>query len=277
VRAAQRRHVTHPAFGRRIRALERWAGGELVDRSAPSLRFTALGDAMLEAAREALAGLAQARRGGADPHEHMPLRVATGRTLARTLLATWYGQMRALIGAHEVRITTRVLQEVAAMLEGGETDLMLTYFHPMLSLRLDARRYAFIRIADEALIPVSAAAAGKPLHALSRRRATPWLAYAKDLALGRLVEDHVRSHLKPPRLHTAIVCDSADAVHEYALRGFGVAWLPRSLVAADCRQGRLVQVGDRSDEIRLEVRLYRRRQRLSALGESLWEATAAGA
>ena len=32
-RAAELRHVTHPAFGRRIRALEAWAGTPLVDRS----------------------------------------------------------------------------------------------------------------------------------------------------------------------------------------------------------------------------------------------------
>jgi DNA-binding transcriptional LysR family regulator len=51
VRAAQRRHVTHPAFGRRIRALEEWAGGALIVRDSPTLRFTAQGEAMLDAAR----------------------------------------------------------------------------------------------------------------------------------------------------------------------------------------------------------------------------------
>jgi LysR family transcriptional regulator, hypochlorite-specific transcription factor HypT len=30
VRAAEERHVTHPAFGRRIRSLEAWAGVPLV-------------------------------------------------------------------------------------------------------------------------------------------------------------------------------------------------------------------------------------------------------
>jgi DNA-binding transcriptional LysR family regulator len=109
---------------------------------------------------------------------------------------------------------------------------------------------------------------------LSRRQSAPWIAYAGGLALGRLVDDHLRSRLKPPRLHPAMEVDSADAVHEYAVRGFGVAWLPRSLVAADTRQGRLVQVGERNDEVRLEVRMYRRRQRMSAFGETLWNATA---
>jgi DNA-binding transcriptional LysR family regulator len=33
-RSAQLRHVTQPAFSRRIQALEAWAGTDLVDRSS---------------------------------------------------------------------------------------------------------------------------------------------------------------------------------------------------------------------------------------------------
>ena len=40
-RSAQLRHVTQPAFSRRIQALEAWAGAELVDRSAHPVRLTA--------------------------------------------------------------------------------------------------------------------------------------------------------------------------------------------------------------------------------------------
>ena len=34
-RAAENRCVTHPAFGRRIRALEDWAGVALIERKQP--------------------------------------------------------------------------------------------------------------------------------------------------------------------------------------------------------------------------------------------------
>lgn len=273
--AARRRHVTHPAFGRRIRALEHWAGGALMDRGSPGLRLTPRGQALLEAAREALAALDAARgRSGAEGGAQ-PLRVATGRTLARTLLATWYGRMAPWIGERPLQVTTRAVQETAALLEAGAADFMLTYFHPVLALRLDARRFTHLTLADEALWPVSAPdEGGRPRHALSRRRAAPWLPYSSGLALGRLVDDHLHGQLKPPRLRPAIACDSADAAHEFALRGFGIAWLPRSLVAADCRSGRLLKLGERADEIRLEVRLYRPRQPLPGWIETLWAETA---
>jgi DNA-binding transcriptional LysR family regulator len=49
--AAQVRHVTQSALSRRIRALEEWAGVELIDRSCHPLRLTVAGQLFLEQAR----------------------------------------------------------------------------------------------------------------------------------------------------------------------------------------------------------------------------------
>ena len=43
-RSAQLRHVTQPAFSRRIQALEAWAGLDLVDRSSYPTRLTPAGE-----------------------------------------------------------------------------------------------------------------------------------------------------------------------------------------------------------------------------------------
>ena len=43
VRAAEARHVTHPAFGRRIRTLETWAGAPLVERQRVPVTLTTEG------------------------------------------------------------------------------------------------------------------------------------------------------------------------------------------------------------------------------------------
>lgn len=278
VRAAHRRHVTHPAFGRRLRALEAWAGAPLIVRDAPTLQFTAAGEAMLEAAREAILTLANARQGAARDGDQDSIHLVTGRTLARTLLPTLYARTQPIFGQRKLHVSTMVVQEAMEVLESGNAQFLLIYYHSMLATRLDPRRFTHLRIADEALIPVSSATPdGRPMHALSRRKTAPWLAFAHSLAMGRLVHDHLESHPRPPLLRQTIEIDSADAAHEFVLRGFGVAWLPRSMVAADCRQGRMVELGDKSHQVPLEVRLYRSRHPLGPLGETFWRATMEGA
>jgi DNA-binding transcriptional LysR family regulator len=278
VRAAERRHVTHPAFGRRLRALEAWAGAPLIVRDAPTLQFTPAGEAMLDAAREAITALGRVRQEAADGAPEEGVHIVTGRTLARTLLPTWYARMQPVIGQHKLRVSTMVVQDAMEVLGAGEAQFLLIYYHAMLAARLEPRRFTHLRLADDALIPVSAAnAQGRPLFPLSRRRATPWLSFAGSLAMGRLVHDHLRSHPRAPALRPLLETDSADAAHEFVLRGFGVAWLPRSMVVADCRQGRMLEVGDKSHAVPLEVRLYRSRNPLGALAEALWQATVKGA
>ena len=56
-RSAQLRHVTQPAFSRRIQALEGWAGVDLVDRSIYPTRLTPAGDTFLAQAQEMLGSL----------------------------------------------------------------------------------------------------------------------------------------------------------------------------------------------------------------------------
>lgn len=273
VRAAQRRHVTHPAFGRRLRALEEWAGAPLFVRDAPALEFTAEGEAMLEAAREAISSLSRVRQSAPKPVEQESVHIVTGRTLARTLLATWYGRMLPIFGQRKLKVSTMGVQDAIEFLATGKAHFLLVYYHTMLGTGLDPRRFTHLRIADEALIPVSCVTPdGRPMYPLSRRKATPWLSYAGSLAMGRLINDHLGSHPKPPLLHAGVEIDSADAAHEFVLRGFGVAWLPRSMVAVDCRQGRMVVVGDKSHHVPLEVRLYRSRNPLGPLAEALWRA-----
>jgi len=52
-RAAENRFVTHPAFGRRIRALDEWLGARLIERTKP-LELTAAGTVFLDAATNAI-------------------------------------------------------------------------------------------------------------------------------------------------------------------------------------------------------------------------------
>ena len=60
-RSAQLRHVTQPAFSRRIQALEAWAGVDLVDRSNYPTRLTPAGEIVHAQTLEILVALQSAR------------------------------------------------------------------------------------------------------------------------------------------------------------------------------------------------------------------------
>jgi DNA-binding transcriptional LysR family regulator len=275
-RAAELRHVTHPAFGRRIRALEEWAGATLVERGKSPVTLTAAGERLLEDGRDLLQGVVQARemlRGAAGRHDST-VTLATGRTLARTLVADWLVRLQPLLERKQgrVQIRTRSLAETAQMLDLGEVDFMLTYHHALLAVQLNARRFTYITMAQDRLVPVTRCdARGQRLHEFDTGRAVPYLACGPTLALGRLVTDHLANHPQAPLLRHVVECDSADALLEYCLQGLGVAWLPWSLVAAACKVKQLAVLGDARLAIAFEVRLYRAKKRLSELAEAMWK------
>lgn len=82
-RAAENRCGTHPAFGRRIRALEEWVGSALIERKQP-LSLAPCGVLFLDAATQSLALLTggRAQFQGTTLSRDEPVRIATGRTLA---------------------------------------------------------------------------------------------------------------------------------------------------------------------------------------------------
>lgn len=272
-RAAELRNVTPPAFGRRINALEAWAGTALIERGTTPLTLTAAGNSLLENAQQMVGNLRASRDellNAAGRHENT-ITLATGRTLARTLLADLLLRAKPLLTNGEIHVLTRSLTDTAQMLERGEVDFMLIYHHPLLALRLSAKEYIHHTLAQDKLVPVTRVnAQGRGQHNFSEKTPTPYLDYASTLALGRLVQDHLANNPHAPRLRRVIESDSADAVYDYALKGLGVAWLPWSMVAGACKANQLVVLGDANLVVKFEVRVYRSKRLLNALAERMW-------
>ena len=277
-RAAELRHVTHPAFGRRIRALEAWAGTPLIESGGGPVRLTPAGEAFRDTAEQMVRTLAQSHdelQAVAGRQAHV-ITVATGRTLARTIVADWLARHSAVLQVAEMRIVTRTLDETVQMLQRGEISFSLLYHHAAIAVRLDGRQFSHLTVMHDKLVPVARADAdGKALFDLSQAlhaaaSPVPYLAFSHSMALGRLVEDHLASHPLMPRLRRCIDCDSADANYEYVLKGLGVAWMPWSMVQRDCQAGRLAIAGDSSLNVHFDIRLYRPKRHLGTAAEQFW-------
>lgn len=276
-RAADLRHVTQPQFSRRIRALELWAGVDLVNRAGMPLGLTPAGEELLIVARRAVVSLNDTRAhirsvlGGLDW-----VTLVTGRTLSRTAVPGWLARVKQTTGTFRLRIRTGSIHEGVTTLEQGGADFLLSYTHPRLPLVLDEQQFESMALGMDELIAVSKPKTdGKPLHALPGTQSQPVsvLGYAPTLALSQILQDGLSRSLRELHLHVVTESDFAESLHEQALQGEGMAWLPLGLVAADLRDGRLVEADSQKVVMRFEIRLYRARRPSNDLLQRIWEAS----
>jgi LysR family transcriptional regulator, hypochlorite-specific transcription factor HypT len=277
-KAAALRHVTQPQFSRRIRALELWLGADVVNRANVPLTLTEAGEQLLPVARSANSQLSDVRsRIQSAQLGDDWVTLVTGRTLSRTWVPVWTQRMRQAIGAgFKLRVQTGSINDAVVALEQGHADFMLNYSHPRMQMSLDSSLFELVTVADEALLAVSAPAApGKALHALpgSARQPVRVLRYAPTLALNHILQDSLARDSRELHLQPVLESDFAESLHEQALVGTGMAWLPRSLVQADLKAGRLVLADAAEHAARFEIQLCRPRRARSPLMQAVWKAS----
>ena len=137
-RAAEERHMTQPAFGRRIRALEEWLGVTLFDRSSHPVRLTETGEWFRAVAREILARVAQVpeeARAVADAASST-LRLASTHALSFTFLPTWLRSLESHITVGPVQLVSDVMQHCESLLLNGRVQFVVCHWHEQVMGRL---------------------------------------------------------------------------------------------------------------------------------------------
>jgi DNA-binding transcriptional LysR family regulator len=268
-RSAEERHVTQPAFSRRIQALETWLGVALIDRSTYPTTLTAAGREFRETAEEAvrmLHGSRAALQASARPSKQT-VAVAALHTLALTFFPRWFRQ----IEAHTGPLGSRLLPDdfhhcIQAVAEGGY-DFLLTFHHPSVPILLDPEQFPHCVVGADSLVAVRSAAL------TDGGAAVPLLSYAQSSFLGRVATFAQAQAGGPPAASSHTNENAmAEALKFMTLEGHGLAWLPRSLVARELAEGHLIATGE---ETALEIRLYRNAGHRRAAVVALWEAAEA--
>lgn len=267
-RSAAEQHITQSAFSRRIKALERWAGTPLIDRSTYPTRLTTAGARFREVAEQILGSLRDARqdlRATNEPHERT-LRIATQHSLASGFLMQWLSKAREILGESAVQVRADNLHDCVRDLDEGNVDVLICYEHPALPIGIDPHRFPWARIASSRLVPVSSPVEnGRARFSLrrgTRAASVPMLHYGADSFLGRAVALAISRQSLEPRLRVVFTSTVTEALRAAALAGMGIAWLPRHYVEEDLSRATLVHAGSVRHEMALDVRLYVNRVRL---------------
>ncbi|MBI3283493.1 MAG: LysR family transcriptional regulator [Burkholderiales bacterium] len=265
-RSAELRHVTQPAFSRRIQSLEAWLGSDLIDRTSYPTRLTHAGEIFYEQAIAMLGQINNARAllRGKRSTIQTTVDFAVPHTLSLTYMPRWLTGLEAEFGEINSRLLALNVHDAVMTLVEGGCDLLLCYHHPRQPLLLDSSQYDMLSMGAEALRAYTRCDRhGVPEFALpgTAEAALPFLAYANNAYLGRMVELILNDARPPLHFDKCYETDMAEGLKMMALEGRGVAFLPESAVTRELKQKQLARADGNSGawEVNMEIRLYRER------------------
>jgi DNA-binding transcriptional LysR family regulator len=277
-RAADERHMTQPAFSRRIRALEEWLGADLFDRSSQPARLTEVGEWFRTVAQDLQARVARIpgdARAVAEASS-TTLRFAATHALSFTFLPRWLHALEAHSSMGPIQLVSDVQQRCETLLSQSQVHFMLAHGHPGVRGPLGDAEFPSRVVGLDVLIPVSAPDAnGQPLHRLptgSKGPAVHLLTYSAESGLGRILRELKGAALDRLHVHSVMTAHLASVLRTMALDGRGLAWLPQLLVGDDIASGRLVVAASDDWRIDLQIRLHRNRASIANAAEAFWKA-----
>jgi DNA-binding transcriptional LysR family regulator len=282
-RSAQLRHVTQPAFSRRIQSLEAWAGADLVDRSSYPTRLTPAGETLYAQALEMLQALQNTRamlRGHNAAGQDF-IEFALPHTLAFTFFPAWVASLRESFGPIKSRLMALNVHDAAMRLVEGGCDVLIAYHHASQPLQIDPERYDMVVLGQEVIAPYTPCDAdGRAIFGLPGHpaRPLPYLGYAPGAYLGGVTDWIMKQAGVPLHLDRVYETDMAEGLKVMALEGHGVAFLPRSAVRKEVQAGHLLEVHlpqGQSLALTMDVRAYRdkaaSRLKLQSSAHLLWQ------
>ncbi|GAA0578886.1 LysR family transcriptional regulator [Kribbella sandramycini] len=237
-KAAELLHVTQPALSHQIRALERSAGGPLLERLPRNIRLTSTGRAMLPHARAALADAQRAA---------CAARQAAGLEVGELQIATLYSITLGILPAalrrwrrHHPDVGIRLYEhrhtdELVEAMNAGEADLAIGpepadwtgVVHP-----LGSEEFVVVVAADDP------AASGETisLQALADRA---WVHYAPTHGLAAVLDRACAQAGFEP--FVAVRTEQTAAAPALATAGLGPALVPDNILPASF-DGRILRL-----------------------------------
>lgn len=272
-RAAEARHVTQPAFSRRIRSLERWVGTDLFQRSPQRITLTPAGLQFQRGAAALLQNLEHLRRDAreAGGRETATLHFAATHALSFTFFPAWIRQIEQRGAIGPVRLLSDTMAACEALLLQGQAQFLLCHRHALAPIRFEPNQFESVVVGMDSLVPLSAPdAIGAPRWRLDQAEGTlPLLSYTAESGLGRIMAAHHVTD-RAPALDSVFEAQLAATLLGKAREGRGIAWLPAGLAANDIASGALVRAGDPDWDLPIEIGLFRPVGHHSAAAERFW-------
>ncbi len=253
--AAERRHVSQPAFSRRIQMLEDWLGVTLIDRARKPLQFTPVAkDNQLEF-RHLVARIYEFRAIlKSESLDSAGITIAAQHTLAASFVPSFLTRLRQLDIDKNFRIRSENRSDSVAILMRGEAEILITYETQQSLCNISDQQALRHVLGQDELKLVASPQLHKVLSTIASGNRVPMLCYPPDSFFGQAVRAEVLPDLmRRQQVIVRCVSEFAMGLRELALISQGAAWLPASLIQDDLAQGRLLPLNQLAHSVPLEI------------------------
>lgn len=278
-KSADERNITQPAFGRRIRSLERWLGVALVDRRTYPVTLTHEGRAFRETARAVVTDLYRDRAHFLENFRDLrvDLRIAAATTLNNTFIPGWLKGLEPDIGRKTANLITRRFNDMVQLLADGDVDLVLQYAHPEAPILFENSLFETLTLAEEDMVFVSPIdpETGEPLFDPSRDSDStiPYMGYSADgyfAEIEKLMFE--KNNVAANAIHRRSESPASEALKNLAISFGALTFLPVSCARNEIAAGTLTVVGDAKWQTTMQIQIYASRNKRRGAVEQLWRA-----
>lgn len=270
IRAAQARHVTQPAFSRRIRALEQWMGVALFVRTPQGTTLTEAGQHIQASVIDAAGRLYRLRSEAQEVAQRATaaLQFAATHSLSFTFFPRWIRQQEQSAALHAVQLHSDSMANCEQLLLRGTAQFLLSHRDPAVDSPLEADHFESLTVGQDRLIPL----VGRELGLGAASSFFPYLAYTDASGLGRILR-HRLGQRQPATLSSQAHFSShlAAVLMSMAIENKGLAWLPESLSEQEVAEGRLVRALPPEWDVPVAIQLTRPRQLASPFASAFWQ------
>jgi DNA-binding transcriptional LysR family regulator len=273
-KAAESRAITQPAISRHIKQLEQWVGVPLLSREQYPVTLTSAGRQFFKLAGSTVEDLERGKSLIQAEYNQQQSRIkfVMQHVLAAEFFTTWWSKKSIDQGSFKLKVDARNLPYCVQQLENKQSDFLICYSHSSVPLYLDSEQYIGRKIGSETMQAVSALRKGKALFSAKQlgQSSLPLVSSGPEDFMGRIVSGIINRNNAGEYFNRIYEDSFSEGVRAHVLAGFGVGWLPASLVAEDIQNKRLIGLGNQQWQEQLDIMLYCRQNLDHPLLDAIW-------
>jgi len=257
-KAAKSRHITQPAFSRRIKTLEEWIGATLINRDTYPATFTKAGFLFLKSANSLKKQINDSRKEiqSLALNNVNTIKLYTHHALSEFVVCEILKENNNIFDNLVVNVVTNNLHDsVLAFLEkksGYLISLSFTTFPIVLPISLVESTV----IGTDSLVAVVAIDNNEPLFHDKKGQVVPMLSYPPGAFFSQVIEKNNSIKQAACELNTVYINDISSAIKSMVLAGHGIAWLPLSLVKEEINAGKLALFSQKISPINAKIEIF---------------------